>query len=186
MIGDMTMSENTEKSLRHQLAIFPSLQAAERACRMLVKAGFAEGDISLFVQVPINDVVPSTGGPASEDTIDIGGAAGAEMGGAAGGLGGLLAGLGLLAIPGVGPMLAVGPVAAALTGAITGGALGGVAGSLVGLGISKAEAIAAERHMKAGRAVVIVTCGSRGDEADAVMRAAGTINIGNSTATAKR
>jgi hypothetical protein len=49
-----------------------------------------------------------------------------------------------------GPVLAVGPLAAAVTGAIAGAATGGFAGSLAGLGISEAEAIAAQRHMKAG------------------------------------
>ncbi len=181
------MSENNpEKSLQHELAVFPSLPAAESVCHRLVKAGFAEDDISLFVQVPIKNAAPSTGGAATDDAIDVGGVAGAEIGSATGGIGGLLAGLGLLAIPGVGPMLAVGPVAAALTGAITGGALGGVAGSLIGLGISEAEAVAAEKHMKAGRAVVIVSCGDHRDEARAVLRATGAIDTGSSTATTKR
>ncbi len=76
-------------------------------------------------------------------------------------------------------MLAVGPLAAALTGAITGGAIGGFAGSLAGLGISEAEAIAAERHMKARRAVVIVTCGVRCEQAQAVLRATGAIEGGD-------
>ncbi|WP_213737196.1 hypothetical protein [Bradyrhizobium sp. dw_411] len=177
---------NAENSLQHELAVFPSLPAAERVCHALVKAGFAEDDISLFVQVPIKDVAPSTGDPATDDAIDVGGVAGAEIGGAAGGIGGLLAGLGLLAIPGVGPMLAVGPVAAALTGAITGSALGGVAGSLVGLGISETDAIAAEKHMKAGRAVVIVSCRDHRDEARDVLRATGAIDIGSPTAATKR
>ncbi len=72
----------------------------------------------------------------------------------AGGPGGLLAGLGLLVVPGFGPLLAVGPVAAALTGAITGGALGGVAGSLIGAGVAEASALAAEKHLAAGRAIM--------------------------------
>ena len=59
-------------------------------------------------------------------------------------------------IPGFGPLLAVGPVAAALTAAITGGALGGVAGSLIGAGVAEASALAAEKHLAAGRAIVTV------------------------------
>ncbi len=72
-------------------------------------------------------------------------------------------------------MLAVGPLAAALTGAITGGALGGFAGSLVGEGVSEVEAIAAERHVKAGHVVVIVRCTDRCEEALAILRAKGAV-----------
>ncbi len=173
-IGDTEMSEgNPEKSLQHQLAIFSTRRAAEQACRALVQAGFAADGLSLFVQVPNKDNPRATGDPAADEAIDAGGVAGAEISGAAGGIGGLLAGLGLLAIPGVGPMLAVGPLAGALTGTITGSAIGGVAGSLVSLGISEAEAIAAEKHIEAGRALVMVICGGRRDEARAAMRSAG-------------
>jgi hypothetical protein len=69
-------------------------------------------------------------------------------------------------------------LAAALTGAIAGGAVGGFAGSLAGVGISEAEAIAAERHMKAGRAVVIVICGARCEEAREIIRMTGAIESG--------
>jgi hypothetical protein len=143
--------------------------------RLIVKAGFEGRGISLFVQATVKGGIPATGGSTVPDAIEVGGAAGAELGGAVGGIGGLLAGLGLLAIPGVGPMLAVGPLAAALTGAIAGGAVGGFAGSLAGLGISEAEAIAAERHMKAGLEVVIVICGGRCEEAREIMRTTGAI-----------
>ncbi len=68
----------------------------------------------------------------------------------AGGAGGLFAGLGLLVIPGFGPLLVVGPVAAALTGAITGGAVGGVAGSLISAGVAEASALAAESIFRPG------------------------------------
>jgi hypothetical protein len=101
------MSENTSDALRQpQLAIFPSRRAAEHAFRALVKAGFDGGAISLFVQTSVKVDTRATGGSTTPDAIEVGGVAGAELGGAVGGIGGLLAGLGLLAIPGVGPVLA--------------------------------------------------------------------------------
>ncbi len=85
------MSENTtEKSLRRQLAIFPSRSSAERAIHALMKAGFDEGDISLFVHVPVGDEARGTAGSSADRAIDVGGATGAEFGGEAGGIGGLL------------------------------------------------------------------------------------------------
>lgn len=62
----------------------------------------------------------------------------------------------MLVVPGFGPLLAVGPVAAALSGAITGGALGGFAGSLIGAGVFEPSALAAEKYLVAGRAIVTV------------------------------
>lgn len=91
---------------------------------------------------------------ALDHDIDVGGEVGAGVSMLAGGAGGLLTGLGLLVIPGFGPLLAVGPVAAAPTGAITGGAVGGVAGSLIGAGVAEASALAAEKHLAAGRAII--------------------------------
>jgi hypothetical protein len=94
-----------------------------------------------------------------------------------GGVGGALAGLGLLSVPGIGPLLAVGPLAAALTGAITGGVLGGVAGSLAGLGVGEAEALASEAHLKAGRSVLVVDCGARCEDAEGVASKAGALSL---------
>jgi hypothetical protein len=161
--------------IRLELAIFPSRQAAESAVHALLAADFPPSDISLFVQAPVEGEKPNTRDSQSADPIDIGGQAGAGLGAAAGGLAGMLAGFGLLAVPGVGPVMAVGPLAAALTGAITGGALGGFTGALVGEGVSEIEAIAAERHVKAGRVVVVVQCVDRCEEALAVFRATGAV-----------
>lgn len=91
---------------------------------------------------------------AFDHDIDVGGQVGAGVSMLVGGAGGLLAGLGLLVIPGIGPLLAVGPIAAALTGAITGGALGGVTGLLIGAGVAEVSALAAEKHLAAGRAII--------------------------------
>lgn len=87
----------------------------------------------------------------------------------------MLAGLGLMGIPGLGPVLAAGPLAVALTGAITGGALGGFTGSLIGEGVSEVEAKAAERQMKAGRTVVILRCAGPCEAALNILRAKGWV-----------
>ena len=85
---------------------------------------------------------------------------GATMGGVAGGvLGGALgwlAGIGALAVPGVGPLIAAGPIMAALGGAAIGGAVGGIAGALVGMGIPEYEAKRYEGKIKDGNVLISV------------------------------
>ncbi len=158
---------------RHQVGIFAARSDAEAAVAALLSAGFAPSAIGLFVQAPIEDVTPIK--PAVQDeNVESGGERGAELGAAAGGLGGVLLGFGLVALPGVGPVMAIGPLAAALTGAIAGGALGGFAGSLAALGVSEAEARAAEYQMRRGQAVVVVDGGARRTEARALLDAKGT------------
>lgn len=81
-----------------------------------------------------------------------GGLAGMGVGGALG----LLAGIGALAIPGVGPLIAAGPIMAALSGAAVGGATGGLIGALVGLGIPELEAKQYEGKVRAGNILISV------------------------------
>ncbi|HYQ14134.1 MAG TPA: hypothetical protein VEQ58_00190 [Polyangiaceae bacterium] len=71
-----------------------------------------------------------------------------------GGTIGLLAGIGALAIPGLGPFIAAGPLMAALSGAAAGAAIGGVAGALIGLGIPELEAKAYEGKLRGGNILV--------------------------------
>ena len=82
--------------------------------------------------------------------------AGVGAGGVIGGTVGLLAGIGALAIPGVGPLIAAGPLMAALSGAAAGATLGGVAGALVGLGIPEIEAKTYEGKIKGGNILIAV------------------------------
>jgi hypothetical protein len=85
-----------------------------------------------------------------------GAVAGVSAGGVVGGTLGLLAGIGALAIPGVGPLIAAGPLMAALSGAAAGAALGGVAGALVGLGIPEIEAKTYEGKIRGGNILLAV------------------------------
>jgi hypothetical protein len=92
---------------------------------------------------------------------------GAATGGATGGVIGLLAGIGALAIPGIGPFIAAGPIMAALSGAAVGAATGGVVGGLIGLGIPEIEAKRYDEKLKKGNYLVAVHT----DESEDVDRA---------------
>ncbi|HEX6244552.1 MAG TPA: DUF3341 domain-containing protein [Polyangiales bacterium] len=85
-----------------------------------------------------------------------GAVAGASAGGLLGGTLGLLVGIGALAIPGVGPLIAAGPVLAALSGVAAGVTLGGISGALVGMGIPETEARDYERKLREGSVLVAV------------------------------
>jgi hypothetical protein len=96
---------------------------------------------------------------------------GVGAGGALGGTLGLLAGIGALAIPGLGPFIAAGPILAALSGAAAGAALGGVAGALIGMGIPEVEAKQYEGKIKDGNILISVHC----EDADERFRARKTL-----------
>ena len=92
---------------------------------------------------------------------------GVAAGGAIGGTLGLLAGIGALAIPGVGPFIAAGPIMGALAGLGVGGAVGGLVGALVGMGIPEYEAKRYEGRLKEGGVLLSVHC----DTSDEITRA---------------
>ena len=85
-----------------------------------------------------------------------GAVAGVGAGGLLGGTLGLLAGIGALAIPGVGPLIAAGPLMGALSGAAAGAAVGGVAGALIGMGIPELEAKTYEGRIRDGNVLLAV------------------------------
>src|SRR5215204_5930002 len=90
-----------------------------------------------------------------------GAAAGAGTGGILGGALGWLVGIGALAIPGLGPFIAAGPIMAALSGAAAGAALGGITGALIGLGIPEYEAKRYEGKIKEGHVLISVHTDNR-------------------------
>lgn len=105
----------------------------------------------------------------SEETntnVEEGAAAGALTGGALGGVGGVLAGIGALAIPGIGPIVAAGPIIGGLTGLAAGAGIGGLAGALVGMGVPEDEAERFERSFDEGEILILVD----DDQADIAAR----------------
>lgn len=108
-----------------------------------------------------------------------GAAAGAGAGGVLGGTLGLLAGIGALAIPGLGPLIAAGPVLAALSGVAAGAAVGGLTGALVGLGIPEIEAKAYEGKIRGGNILIAVHTESKEAQnaAEDVLKRAGASHV---------
>jgi len=126
---------------------------AEAIVDQLKMAGFSYDDISVLFpdKQGSKDFAHEHHTKAPE-----GAAAGAGTGGVVGGTLGLLAGIGSLAIPGVGPFIAAGPIMAALSGAAVGAAVGGVAGCLIGLGIPEYEAKRYEGKIRNGNILISV------------------------------
>jgi len=126
---------------------------AERIANQLKGAGFSENDISVLFpdKTGTRDFAHEQHTKAPE-----GAAAGAGTGGLLGGGLGWLVGIGALAIPGVGPFIAAGPIMAALAGAAAGAAAGGLTGALVGLGIPEYEAKQYEGKIREGNMLISV------------------------------
>lgn len=143
-------------------AIYSQREAAEKAVSGLMTAGFAAADISVLL--PENLGSREIGTEKSTKAPE-GATAGAGTGAVLGGTLGLLAGIGALAIPGVGPLIAAGPIMATLAGIGAGGAIGGFAGALIGAGIPEYEAKRYEGHLQKGGILISVHC-STSDEID--------------------
>ncbi len=127
--------------------ILPTRAAIEEAAGQLRAQGFRATDISVLL--PDNpgskDLVHEKATKAPE-----GAATGAGSGAAIGATLGWLAAVGTIAVPGIGPLIAAGPIVAALAGAGAGGAVGGIAGALVGVGIPEYEAKRYEGRVRGG------------------------------------
>jgi len=144
--------------------IYQDRRQAEGAVDALIADHFRTEDISVLLpeNVGTKDFAHEKNTKAPE-----GAAAGAGTGAVVGGTLGLLAGIGALAIPGLGPFIAAGPIMGALAGAGTGGVVGGMIGALVGMGIPEYEAKRYEGMIKEGRILLSVHC----DNSDWVKRA---------------
>jgi len=136
--------------------------AAAVIVERLRASGFREPEISLVVRDHHGDIAVEGNTKAPE-----GASAGAGGGALLGGALGWMAGIGALAIPGLGPFIAAGPIMAALGGAAIGGVTGGVTGGLIGLGFSEYEAKQYEGYLKDGKALIAV----RVENSDEVNRA---------------
>jgi hypothetical protein len=144
--------------------IFDRRSTAERCVDALLAAGYRSDDISVLMpdQASTKEFATEKNTKAPEGTT-----AGATAGGAIGGTLGLLAGIGALAIPGLGPFIAAGPIMGALAGIGSGAVVGGVIGALVGMGMPEYEAKRYEGRVKNGGILLSVHC----DNSDWVDRA---------------
>jgi hypothetical protein len=135
--------------------IYPSREMAENAVDRLIANGFRNEDISVLMQdnVGTKDFAHEKHTKAPE-----GATTGVVAGGIVGGTIGALIGIGVLAVPGVGPLIAAGPVIGALTGVGSGGLVGGIIGALVGMGIPEYEAKRYEGRIKEGGILLSVHC----------------------------
>jgi hypothetical protein len=159
--------------------IYSSAEHAERAVDTLIAEGFASTDISVLL--------PDTRSTkdfahVKETKAPEGTAAGATTGGVIGGTLGVLAGIGVLAIPGVGPFIAAGPIMAGLAGLGVGGAVGGLVGALVGMGIPEYEAKRYEGRVKGGGTLLSVHCDTAGQigRAKELLKSTGAEDIASS------
>ncbi len=154
------MSENKKKSV---FGIYNSREAVERAVDTFLKSGFTTSDVSVLLPENLGGKPIATHKDTkAPEGATAGGAGGAVVGGTLG----LLAGIGALAIPGLGPFIAAGPIMAALAGMGVGGAVGGFVGALVGMGIPEYEAKRYEGRIQKGGILLSVHC----DTSDQIKR----------------
>jgi len=144
--------ENKKTSV---FGIYPTVEQAEFGVDELVRVRFSNDDISVLApdRQGTKDFAHEKHTKAPE-----GATTGATTGGLLGGTLGLLAGIGALAIPGLGPFIAAGPIMATLAGAGAGGAVGGLVGALVGMGLPEYEAKRYEGRVKDGGVLLSVHC----------------------------
>ena len=159
--------------------IYTSSENAERAVDSIIAAGFESSDISVLLP----DTRSTKEFAHHKDTkAPEGTTAGVTAGGVIGGTIGVLAGVGALAIPGVGPFIAAGPIMAGLAGLGVGGALGGLVGALIGMGIPEYEAKRYEGRVKGGGTLLSVHCDTSEQisRAKALLKSTGAEDIASS------
>jgi len=165
------------------VGLFDSYQDADRAVGMLIDRGFDRKQISVLAREQI--LREHLAGRSSAVAEDAG--AGVISGATVGGILGALVGMGTLIIPGVGAVLAVGTLAAAIgsaaAGAGVGAITGGLIGALVGMGIPEEEARYYAEGVREGGILVTVNAGNRAAEAREILRAAGA-DFGRGVTTA--
>src|ERR1700742_741770 len=135
--------------------IYATVGTAEAAVDHLLARGFTNSSISVLLP---DDESTRAFAHEKKTKAPEGTTAGVTTGGVIGGTLGLLAGIGALAIPGIGPLIAAGPIVATLAGVGAGGAVGGIVGALVGMGIPEYEAKRFEGAVKGGGTLLSVHC----------------------------
>src|SRR5215210_3212433 len=154
----MTMRDQTPAGHTGQhtvVGVFHNPSDAERALNSLRDANFTPEQVSVVAKDTgaTRDMVERTDMDGAETT---GAGAGAFLGGITGGVLGWLVGIGALAIPGIGPVVAAGTLATTLGGAAVGAVTGGLIGALVGAGVPEEHARGYEEHVRGGRILFTV------------------------------
>jgi len=160
--------------------IYTSAMAAEDAVDRLVQAGFSSSDVSVLL--PDNETTREFAHQKQTKAPE-GAAMGAAAGGVLGGTLGILAGIGTLAIPGLGPFIAAGPIMATLAGVGAGGAVGVLVGALAGMGVPEYEAKRYEGRIKGGGVLLSVHCDTSAeiDRAKKLLTATGAEDISSAS-----
>lgn len=159
--------------------IYATARLAEGAVDHLLSRGFSNSAISVLLP---DDETTRAFAHEKHTKAPEGTATGVATGGVVGGTLGLMAGIGALAIPGVGPLIAAGPIVAALAGLGVGGAVGGLVGALVGMGIPEYEAKRYEGAVKGGGTLLSVHCDTSEqiDSAKTALKETGATDISSS------
>lgn len=158
------------------IGLYDNFEDARRAIEDLTDSGFAREDISMVASDARGEYKNQM--DEGEDSVAGGAATGAGIGAVLGGLGGLLVGLGALAIPGIGPVIAAGPLVSALAGAGIGAAAGGLIGALVDLGIPEQEAgYYAEGVRRGGTLVTLKTSDELANKAADIMNRHNPVDV---------
>lgn len=160
--------------------IYKNQSGVENAVGMLRDESFSNSDVAvLFPESVSNHDLGTEKSTKAPEGATAGGGTGAVLGGVLG----WLVGIGSLAIPGVGPFIAAGPIVAALAGAGVGGAVGGITGALVGMGIPEYEAKRYEGRLAQGGILLSVHCDTSEeiDRAKAILDRTGAEDVSYTT-----
>jgi hypothetical protein len=150
----MTDRTGTTSTLGHTVAgVFDAQDDAQRALNELKEAGFTPDQVSVVAK-DTRETQTMVEGSDMAGAETTGAGTGALLGGILGGAAGWLVGIGALAIPGIGPIVAAGALATTLGGAAVGAVAGGLIGALVGAGIPEEDARTYETHVKEGRILI--------------------------------
>lgn len=163
------------------IGVFRSREQAEAAVRAMRDDGFRDNEISIVAKRKGGEAAKrkdDTEQAAEPGGMDMGTgedlSEGASWGGTLGGVAGLLAGVGALTIPGVGPIIAAGPLAAGLSGAVT----GGITGGLLDLGLPEERGRHYEEEVKRGNILAVIeTSAERIDKAAEILRSKGANDV---------
>lgn len=178
---------NPNVQLKTIVGLYDDLNDARNAVQELSQGGVRRDDINLVAHASAEEYsryfdqegrYNTAHGHTDTDSSASGAAAGAGVGAVIGALGGLVLGLSLIPIPGIGPIVAAGPLAAALTGAGVGAVVGGLLGALTGIGVPEEHAgYYAEGVRRGGSLVIVKTDASMLDNVSSILNRHNPVDV---------